>query len=233
MKSARVGLSLLATVAIALAPLSLSAPAQAADGTAEPLPTTTTLVGTAGTIVWGTKWSPRLAVSSNDNGDVDGAWGNVDLLRRLPSESSWTTLGNYYYRGSSDLPWQTATKPMWYKVVFRGGVDWLGRQTAPSESQPLKVTVTHRVRTRWVRGTKLRVAIAPAYKRRPVVLRVKRGKQYVVWKRLTTNRNSVAVFRLPPYPSNPRKIQKFKLTVPRTPTLVKCEQVLNRPYFFS
>ena len=188
---------------LGLAPVAISSPAQATDNL-----TTTSTVATYSTlpITAGDKITLSSDVAASDGGSAYK--GTVTLQAYTPKNPVWTTVA------TSDSTYASfEVKPTTntaYKIVYSGyaAASQYEDNYAPSESVPLEVGVKRKAVFK-TPGLFLVGKIKPDFKRKKVVLKRKKGKKYVAWKKVRTNKKGVFRVKAP----NQRGF-KFGVTIP-------------------
>lgn len=208
---------------LGVTPLAVSAPAQAADNW------TTTTVATPSTngVVYGDDLYVSVDISSSDGYSPGGSDGTSTLYAMEAGSTAWVPVAtaSSTYSSFYDVKPKMNTA---YKVVYSGFTDpdqgTYGDNYAPSESAPFTVAVQRNVS---IDKAKARMTIKgkvkPTYKRKKVKIRIKKGKRYVKYRTIKTDRRSRFTVRLPA----PRRGKKlfFKITVPGNSQYVKYSEV--------
>lgn len=188
---------------LGLAPVAISSPAGATENL-----TTTSTVETFSTlpITVGDEITLSSKVTGSDG--LSALYGSVSLQVYTPSNPVWTTVatdeGGY---ASFQVKPQTNTA---YKIVYSGyaAANQYQDNYAPSESVPLQVGVKRKAVFK-TPGLFLVGKIKPDFKRKKVILKRKKGKKFVAWKKVRTNRKGVFRVKAP----NQRGF-KFSVTIP-------------------
>lgn len=189
---------------LGLVPVAVGSPATAAT---ENL-TTVTEVSTYSTlpITVGDDISLRGSVTASDGGSAYD--GTVTLMVSTPDVPTWTVVA------TSDTTYESfEVKPKTnaaYKIVYSGYTATTAYEDtyAPSESAPFAVTVKRKA-TFKTPGLWLVGKIKPDFKKKKVTLKRKKGKKYVAWKKVKTNKKGVFRVKAP----NKRGF-KFSVTIP-------------------
>ena len=188
---------------LGLAPVAISSPAQATDNLTTPstVATYSTLPITSGDTI-----TLSSDVAASDGGSAYK--GTVTLQAYTPKNPVWTTIA------TSDTTYATfEVKPTTntaYKIVYSGygAASQYEDNYAASESVPLEVGVKRKAVFK-TPGLYLVGKIKPDFKRKKVVLKRKKGKKYVAWKKVRTNKKGVFRVKAP----NQRGF-KFSVTIP-------------------
>jgi hypothetical protein len=188
---------------LGLAPVALSAPAEAATTYA----TVSTVAASAPQVTYGDdNLSINGAVTTTAGGSV--FYGTVALQTYSANNPVWTTIqtddtaGSYYF---FDIKPDSNSQ---YKVVYSGFTATNGDVYAPSESAPLGVGVKRKAVFK-TPGLFLVGKIKPDFKHKKVILKRKKGKKYVAWKKVRTNQKGAFRVKAP----NKRGF-KFSVTIP-------------------
>ncbi|WP_107764768.1 hypothetical protein [Nocardioides terrigena] len=188
---------------LGLAPVAISSPADAATT----YTTTSSIAASAPEVTYGDdSLSINGAVTTPDGGSV--YTGSVALQVYSAKNPVWTTIqtddsaGSYYF---FDIKPDSNSL---YKVVYSGITETNGDVYTPSESAPLAVGVKRKAVFK-TPGLFLVGKIKPDFKRKKVVLKRKKGKKYVAWKKVRTNKKGVFRVKAP----NKRGF-KFSVTIP-------------------
>lgn len=194
---------------LGLAPVALSAPAEAAVT----VTTASTLTSTKNVYVYGERIFFDAAVTTTDP-ERPYAPGSATLYMMKAGSSAWEPVSSD--DGVSYLYFTNvkARSNALYKVVYPGGTDtYDGDVFLPSESLPFELKTTRKV-TIGKAKAKLTIKgkVAPKYKKKKVKIQIKKGKKYVKYRTIKTNKKSKFQVRLPA----PRRGGKlfFKITVP-------------------
>lgn len=189
---------------LGLTPVALSAPAEAT----ETVPTVTT-VSTYSTLPITVGDSITLSPDVNkatDGGSV--SYGAVSLYVSTPSVPAWTLVatGTNTYSGVEVKPATNAS----YKFVYSGYTATSTYQDnyVASESAPFAVGVKRKAKFS-TPGLFLKGKIKPDFKKKKVKLTRKKGKKYVAWKKVKTNKKGVFQVKAPN-----RRGFKFCATIP-------------------
>lgn len=188
---------------LGLAPVAISSPAQATDNL-----TTATTVTTYSTlpITYGDKITLSPDVAASDGGSAYR--GSITLQVYTPKNPVWTTVATATntYESFEVKPTTNAS----YKIVYSGyaAASQYEDNYAASESAPFNVGVKRKAVFK-TPGLFLVGKIKPDFKRKKVVLKRKKGKKYVAWKKVRTNKKGVFRVKAP----NKRGF-KFSVTIP-------------------
>ena len=188
---------------LGLAPVAISSPAEATENL-----TTTSTVSTYSTlpITVGEKITLRSDVAASDGGSAYK--GTVTLQALTPKNPVWTTIATSETTyGSFEVKPTINTA---YKIVYSGyaAASQYEDNYAASESAPLAVGVKRKAVFK-TPGLLLVGKIKPDFKRKKVILKRKKGKKYVAWKKVRTNRKGVFRVKAPD-----RRGFKFSVTIP-------------------
>ncbi len=179
---------------LGLAPVAISAPAQATDN----LTTTTTIELAYGDnpVEYGGDVVLRGAVVASDGNSAYE--GTATLYQYTPSNPTWTPVATVDASGYLSLPDQKPTSNVAYKVVYSGYAATNAYQDnyAPSESAVLNVGVTYKLKAR-TPGTSIVGKIKPSYKNKKVLIQRKVGKKYKKYRTVKTNKKSAFRVKLP------------------------------------
>ena len=192
---------------LGLAPVALSAPAQATEN----LTTTVTLEfpflepGTAAT--YGDKLILRGAVTDSTGGSVYD--GTVTLLEVTPSNPAGTPVATVDASGYLGFPEVKATGKTTYRAVYSGyaATSTYEDNLAASTSADLTLAVSRKLTIKNPRGTFIKGKIAPKYKKKKVLVQKKVGKKWKKFRTLKTNKKSAFTTTLPAY--NKRTYWRF------------------------
>ena len=175
---------------LGVTPLAMAGTAHAKDN----LTSTTTATPSTGAVTYGDEISVSVDVVGSDGSSV---YDGTQTLYALPAGSStWTAVqtvdaGYSFYDVKPKL---NST----YKVVYSGYTATTSYEdtVAASESAPFTVGVKRKVILR-PQGLKLFGKVKPDYKRKKVVLKLKKGKKYVPWRKVKTNKKGAFVVKAP------------------------------------
>jgi hypothetical protein len=188
---------------LGLAPVAISSPAEAAVT----YTTSSSIAASAPEVTYGDDdLSINGAVTTAAGGSV--YYGSVALQVYSAKNPVWTTIqtddsaGSYFF---FDIKPDSNSL---YKVVYSGTTASNGDVYTPSESAPLAVGVNRKAVFK-TPGLFLVGKIKPDFKRKKVVLKRKKGKKYVAWKKVRTNKKGVFRVKAP----NKRGF-KFSVTIP-------------------
>lgn len=203
MRLTRLTAGLVSAGLLGLTPVALASPAQATENL-----TTTTTVSTYSElpITYGDEISLSPDVVASDGG---GAYkGTVTLYVQTAKNPTWTPVATVPDTYSS-----VDVKPSInsnYKFVYSGytATSTYEDNYAPSESAPFAVGVKRKAAFR-TPGLYLVGKIKPDFKRKKVILKRKKGKKYVAWKKVRTNKKGAFRVKAP----NQRGF-KFSVTIP-------------------
>lgn len=146
------------------------------------------------------------AVTTAEGGSV--YYGSVALQVYSAKNPVWTTIqtddsaGSYFF---FDIKPDSNSL---YKVVYSGTTASNGDVYTPSESAPLAVGVKRKAVFK-TPGLFLVGKVKPDFKRKKVILKRKKGKKYVAWKKVRTNKKGAFRVKAP----NKRGF-KFSVTIP-------------------
>ena len=178
---------------LGLAPVAISSPAQATEN----LTTTTTL---------------ELAYGDNPitYGDTATLRGTVTLYEYTVSNPTWVPVSTLDASGYVGFPDVKPKVNAAYKAVYTGYAATSAYEDnyAASESAPLNIGVKRKAVFK-TPGLFLVGKIKPDFKRKKVILKRKKGKKYVAWKKVRTNKKGVFRVKAP----NKRGF-KFSVTIP-------------------
>ncbi len=183
MRLTRLTASLVTAGLLGLSPVALSAPANAATETLA----TTTAVTTYSTLP--ITYGDEITLTSKVAGaDGNSAYkGTVTLMVSTPSAPAWTpvTASETTYEAFKVKPATNAA----YKIVYSGytAVNQYEDTYLPSESAPFAVSVARKAVFE-TPGLLLVGKITPDFGKKKVVLKRKKGKKYVAWKKVKTNK---------------------------------------------
>lgn len=176
---------------LSLAPVAVGSPAGATA-----ILTTTTTVSTSDKVP--TVYGETITLSS-DVAASDGASaykGTVTLMVSTPSVPTWTTVatGDTTYASFDVKPTINSA----YKVVYSGytALSTYEDTYQASESAPFSVQVKRKVTIK-TRGLDLTGKVAPNYGHKKVIIKRKKGKRYVAYKKIRTNSKGQFRFRAP------------------------------------
>ncbi len=188
---------------VGLVPVAISSPASATDNL-----TTTTTVSTFSElpITYGQDITLSSDVAASDGGSAYK--GTVTLMVSTPSVPAWTTVATSAttYESFDVKPTTNAV----YKIVYSGyaATSQYEDNYAPSESAPFAVAVQRKAVFR-TPGLYLVGKIKPDFGKKKVVLKRKKGKKYVAWKKVRTNAKGQFRVKAPN-----RSGFKFSVTIP-------------------
>ena len=197
---------------LGLTPIAIAAPSQAADTWT----TTTAATPSATQVKYGDDIYVSVDIASSDGYSPGGADGTSTLYALEAGSSTWVPVAtaDSTYSSFYDVKPKMNTT---YKVVYSGHTDPVqdlyADNYAPSESAAFTVGVARNVT---IDKAKARLTIKgkvkPDYKRNKVKIQIKKGKKYVKYRTIKTNKKSKFQVRLPA----PRRGNKlyFKITVP-------------------
>ena len=136
--------------------------------------------------------------------------GTVTLYQMTATNPAWTPVATVESGGYLSFPNVKATINTAFKAVYSGAtaVDTYHDTYAASESAPLGIGVKRKAVFK-TPGLFLVGKIKPDFKRKKVVLKRKKGKKYVAWKKVRTNKKGVFRVKAP----NKRGF-KFSVTIP-------------------
>lgn len=192
---------------VGLVPVAVSSPASATDN----LTTTTTVSSyTEVPITYGDDITLSADVAASDG--ASAYQGSVALYASTPSVPAWTLVatGTSTYESFDVKP----TANTAYKIVYSGytATSTYEDNYAASESAPFVVTVKRKAKFK-TPGLFLVGKITPDFGKEKVVLKRKKGKKYVAWKKVKTN--AKGQFRV----KAPNKSGfKFSVTIPSDAT---------------
>ena len=194
---------------VGLVPVAVSSPANASDNL-----TTTTTVSTYSEvpITYGDEITLTADVAASDG--ASAYRGTVTLFVSTPAVPAWTPVatGTSTYESFDVKPTTSAA----YKIVYSGyaATSTYEDNYAASESAPFAVTVKRKAVFK-TPGLYLVGKIKPDFGHKLVVLKQKKGKKYVAWKRVKTN--SKGQFKV----KAPNKSGfKFSVTIPSDASFV-------------
>lgn len=194
---------------LGVTPLAVGAPAQATEN----LTTTTTIEVDRPAVTYGQTISVSGTVIGSDG--LSALYGTVTVYQMTPSNPTWTPIGSDTTPGYfSFYPIKPRSNTA-YKAVYSGYAAQTTYQDnyAPSESAPLSVGVQRNVS---IDRAKKRLTIVgkvkPTYKNKKVIVHRKKGKRWVKFKTVKTNKRSKFLVTLPA-PRRGGKIY-FRITVP-------------------
>ena len=203
MRFTRIITGTIAAGLVGLVPLAVSSPASATETL-----TTATTVSTYSTlpITYGEDVTLSTEVAASDG--ASAYKGTVALYASTPGVPAWTLVatGDTTY-ASFDVKPATNTA---YKIVYSGytAVNEYEDTYVASESAPFAVTVKRKAVFK-TPGLFLVGKIKPGFGKQKVVLKRKKGKKYVAWKKVRTNK--LGQFRV----KAPNKSGfKFSVTIP-------------------
>ena len=188
---------------VGLVPVAVSSPASATEN----LTTTTTVsTYTEVPITYGEDITLSADVAASDG--ASAYKGTVTLYQSTPSVPAWTPVatGTTTYESFDVKP----TANTAYKIVYTGytATSTYEDNYAASESAPFVVTVKRKAVFK-TPGLFLVGKIKPDFGGKKVILKQKRGKKYVAWKKVRTNRKGQFRVKAPN-----RKGFKFSVTIP-------------------
>ena len=191
---------------IGLVPVAISSPASATEN----LTTTTTLEQNYGesVITYGEETSLVAAVLASNGSSAP--YGTVTLYQYTPQNPVWTPVETIASGGYAPF---TNVKPLTnasYKAVFSGSTATATFQDnyAPSESVPVAIGVKRKAVFK-TPGLFLVGKTKPDFGKKKVILKRKKGKKYVAWKKVRTNGKGQFRVKAP----NQRGF-KFSVTIP-------------------
>lgn len=191
---------------LGLAPVAISSPAQATEN----LTTTTTLELAYGDnpITYGDTATLRGTVTGSDGFSTYD--GTVTLYEYTVSNPTWVPVSTLDASGYVGFPDVKPKVNAAYKAVYTGYAATSAYEDnyAASESTPLNIGVKRKAVFK-TPGLFLVGKIKPDFKRKKVVLKRKKGKKYVAWKKVRTNKKGVFRVKAP----NKRGF-KFSVTIP-------------------
>jgi hypothetical protein len=188
---------------VGLVPVAVSSPANATDNL-----TTTTTVSTYSEvpITYGDDITLTADVAASDG--ASAYKGTVSLYASTPAVPAWTLVatGTSTYESFEVKP----TTNTAYKIVYSGytATSTYEDTYAASESAPFTVSVKRKAVFR-TPGLYLVGKIKPDFGKKKVILKRKKGKKYVAWKKVRTN--SKGQFRVK---APNRSGFKFSVTIP-------------------
>lgn len=190
---------------LGVTPLALASPANATEN----LTATVTLdsYNINEVVTYGDDLRVTGAVLDQTGGSVYD--GTVTLYAMTPG-STWTAVETVDASGYLSFSSIKATSNVAFKAVYSG---WTATSTyednvTPAESAPMSMAVKRKANLR-TKGLWLMGKIKPDFKKKKVILKRKKGKKYVPWKKVRTNKKGAFRVKAP----NKRGF-KFTLTVP-------------------
>jgi hypothetical protein len=184
-RSIRLLVGLLSAALLGLVPVALAGPAHAA-------PDTRIQAQSPRKATFGAKFSVTGQVQHNDGSSwetVPSESGSVKLQRRLKGRTTWKTLEVDDYGNSFYFYPVKAVANATYRLQYSGGTDYEGVTYSPSKAtQQLKVrrAIPVKVTDRLVMKGKVK----PAWKRKPVIIQKRKGKRWVRYAKVRTNKKS-------------------------------------------
>lgn len=188
---------------VGLVPVAVSSPAHATENL-----TTVTTVSTYSEvpITYGDDITLRADVAASDGRSAYK--GTVTLFQSTPAVPTWTPVatGTSTYESFEVKP----TTNTAYKIVYSGyaATSTYEDNYAPSESAPFAVTVQRKAVFK-TPGLYLVGKIKPDFAKKKVILKQKKGKRYVAWKKVRTNAKGQFRVKAPN-----RTGFKFSVTIP-------------------
>lgn len=188
---------------LGLAPVAISSPAGAATTYA----TASSISASVPQVTYG---DDNLSINGAVTTDAGGSvfYGSVALQVYSAKNPVWTTIqtddtaGSYFF---FDIKPDSNSQ---YKVVYSGFTASNGDVYTPSESAPVAVGVERKAVFK-TPGLLLVGKIKPDFKGKKVILKRKKGKKYVAWKKVRTNRKGAFRVKAPN-----RRGFKFSVTIP-------------------
>ncbi|WP_114424238.1 Ig-like domain-containing protein [Nocardioides houyundeii] len=195
MKTSRLITGLLSTALLGVAPLAVAQPAQAAT---ENLTTTTTLEVSYGepTVVHGEKVSITGRVTASDGNSAYK--GTVTLYAQSTKDAAPVALATVPAGGYVSFPDIKPKSNTIYQAAYSGYAATTAYEDnyAASTSNGLAVGVQRKVKFTtpglWLKGK-----VSPDYKRKKVVLKRLKGKKYVAWRKVKTNKKGTFKVKAP------------------------------------
>lgn len=195
---------------VGLVPVSISSPASATEN----LTTTTVLEQNYGESVVEYGDEVSLVAAVNASNGSSAPYGTVTLYVYTPANPVWTPVETIPSGGYAPF---TNVKPVMnasYKAVFSGSTATATYQDnyAPSESVSVPIGVKRKAVFK-TPGLYLVGKVSPDFAKKKVVLKRKKGKKYVAWKKVRTNAKGQFRVKAP----NQRGF-KFSVTIPADST---------------
>ncbi|EON22932.1 MULTISPECIES: hypothetical protein [Nocardioides] len=187
---------------VGLVPVAISSPASAATT----YTTAVTITASAPGVEYGDDITINGAVTDTSGGSV--FYGTASLQVYTTKTPVWTTIQTDDTAGSFFFFDVKPESNAQYKVVYSGFNASNGDVYTPSESAPATVGV-QRTDTLKTKGLVILGKIKPDFANKKVVIKRKKGKKYVAWKKIKTNNKGAFRFKAP----NQRGF-KFSVTVP-------------------
>lgn len=206
MRTSRLVAGLVTAGLVGLAPVALSAPANAAT-----LPTTASLTVSpplakkATAFSYGDALRFSGAVTGSDGSTPSG--GTATLQVSTPAVPTFTTVSTDTSPGYLYFPDVTAQSKAVYKVVFSGYSSSTNTYN-PTESAPLTVAVSRAIKPK-TKGLTVSAKVSPDYPRGKVKILRKDGKKFKKYATVKTNKKSRFSFRAPN-----RRGFKFVVVIP-------------------
>lgn len=193
---------------LGLAPVAIAAPSQATDN----LTVAVTATPSATAVKYGDDFYVSVALAASDGGSV--SYGTSTLYALESGAAAYVPVATGTYASSSfyDVKPKASTT---YKVVYSGYAATSEYQDnfAAAESAPFTIGVARNVT---IDKAKARLTVKgkvkPNYAKKKVKIQIKKGKKYVKYRTIKTDKKSKFQVRLPA----PRRGGKifFKITVP-------------------
>lgn len=193
---------------LGLTPIAVAAPSQATDN----LTVAVTATPSSTAVKYGDDLFVSVALAASDGGSV--SYGTSTLYALEAGSSAYVAVATGAYASSTfyDVKPKASTT---YKVVYNGYAAQSAYQDnfAAAESAPFSVGVARNVT---IDKAKARLTVKgkvkPKYKKKKVKIQIKKGKKYVKYRTIKTDKKSKFQVRLPA-PRRGGKIY-FKITVP-------------------
>lgn len=185
---------------VGLVPVAISSPASATDN----LTTATTATPSETLLTYGDEISITLEVVASDGTSVIN--GSSTLYAMEARSTTWVPIATPTYPGSDIYPIEPKVNTA-YKVVYSGyaATTTFEDNYAPSESAPFTVGVK-RTAVFKTPGLYLVGKVKPDFGKKKVILKRKKGKKFVAWKKIETNNKGQFRVKAP-------DINGFKFTV--------------------
>jgi hypothetical protein len=166
---------------VGLVPVSISSPASATDN----LTTTTTATPSEPVVTYGDQINVTLEVVASDGTSVID--GSSTLYAMEAGSTTWVPIATPTYPGSDIYPVEPKMNTA-YKVVYSGyaATTTFEDNYAASESAVFTVGVK-RTAVFKTPGLYLVGKVKPDFGKKKVILKRKKGKKYVAWKKVRTN----------------------------------------------
>jgi len=187
---------------VGLVPVAFSSPAQATVT----YPTVATAEASAPGVIYGDDITINGAVTTSTGGTVTS--GSAALQVYSSKTPVWTTIQTDESAGSYVFFDVKPESNSQYKVVYSGATETNGDVHTPSESAPVTVAVQRKTVLK-TKGLVVIGKIKPDFAKKKVVIKRKKGKKYVAWKKVKTNSQGAFRFKAPG-----SRGFKFSVTIP-------------------